>query len=95
MATVQKYAALPIEKYLEILEKIKKDNHSTNIETSPPPVTYQNGAGSTKPATSSNVPIVTSTKQTTPPPGMPIDTFTSDSSIGDSDNWLDVWQALD
>ena len=50
MATVQKFAALPIEKYVDILEKLKQLKSSANIpstssDTTNPPVTYQSGGG--------------------------------------------------
>ena len=97
MSTLQKFAALPIDQYIDILEKLKgiKDKAPPASQTHSP-VSYQDGAGSDNEIIGQSAPHQSSAKSTAPPPGLPVaDDLLNDSSEGvESDNWIDVWQAL-
>lgn len=104
MATVQKFAALPFDKYLTLLEKVKEQQESAPVtHPIPPPVNYQTGKGisdSEPPYQSTDRAISGDSKQliAPPPPGLPAgDGTTSDRTSDNSDendNWVEVWQAL-
>ena len=97
MSTLQKFAALPIDKYIDILEKLKglKESVSPAVQSAHSPVIYQDGAGA------DNEIIGQSDHQRAkstapPPPGLPAEDelVNADSEAGEGDNWIDVWQAL-
>ena len=105
MATVQKFAALPFDKYLTLLEKIKEARDvKSDTASRPPAVSYQRGGRQLNPDErsyqSENRPIETDSKQTTsspPPPGLPLggaEEIINNSDVSSGDNWVDVWQAL-
>lgn len=103
MATVQKFAALPFDKYLTLLEKIKEARDLKNdTDVHPPAVSYQRGgreiSANKESYQSADKPIDIDSKQTSPPPpGLPVGGAEEIANINDGqsvDNWTDVWQAL-
>ena len=97
MSTLQKFAALPIDQYIDILEKLKgiKDKAPPANQTHSP-VSYQDGAGSDNEIIGQSGGHQSNTKSTAPPPGLPAeDELINASDEGEeSDNWINVWQAL-
>lgn len=104
MATVQKFAALPFDKYLTLLEKIKERTDGKDVRHSnPPAVNYQHGGreiSADEKRYQSQKSIDADSKQTAtppPPPGLPAsaaEDFASTSDNETGDNWVDVWQPL-
>ena len=102
MATVEKYAAIPIDKYLKLVEQTKA--HSSKQVVTPAPVTYQTGGGDTghnPPDQALKSSVKTSGgKQSKhlsqPPPGLPAGDreLSDDYNLADGENWLEVWQEL-
>lgn len=103
MATVQKFAALPFDKYLTFLEKIKdRRDNNPDTQAKPPAVSYQRGgreiSADQRSYQSEARSIDVDSKQTSPPPpGLPIagaEEIVDSNDPQSADNWIDVWQAL-
>lgn len=107
MSTLQKFAALPIDKYIDILDKLKAlKQDKSPADTVHTPVNYQDGAGGDNEiigqrggqseGESHQSSDSSSSKAVAPPPGLPAedDMVNGSARIGGADNWIDVWQAL-
>ena len=103
MSTLQKFAALPIDKYIDILDKLKalkQDNSpASTVHT---PVNYRDGAGGDneiigqRGGQSEGDGHQSAVQTAPPPPGLPAgdEIVNGSSEVGGGDNWIDVWQAL-
>lgn len=101
MSTLQKFAALPIDKYIDILDKLKslKDSVSPVVTT---PVKYQERGGGDneiigqRGGQSDSNNYQSDREEVAPPPGLPVEDemVNGSSEVGGTDNWIDVWQTL-